>query len=129
MDLFWSWLVGIVTWFLVAFIGLGVVIFNGDPAAMDTVGGEIMWTGPVQFAVGLFVALAAGLVHRRPERTRAGRHALAVFAIPLLAIVIELVALATPIGGNPPVVIVNGLLAAVGAIAGWLLGPVFRNRR
>ncbi|PRY01604.1 hypothetical protein [Allonocardiopsis opalescens] len=137
MDLVWSWLAGLGA----LVVGLAVaaplstqlrlllvrsdVILPLDTGDLDS---QMMIYGPLYLVVPGLAALVAGLVHRRPERARTGRNALAALALP--ALLILLLAVEVPLSGfavDWRRSALTALLFGIGAPAGWLLGRALRR--
>ncbi|MFC7329800.1 hypothetical protein [Marinactinospora rubrisoli] len=128
MDLVRAWLVGLVVWFVLTTAASVAVVTYASLAQLESYGGAVAWYGGTGFAAALLASVAASLAHRRPERHRAGRNALAALTAPAAGLLGNAALLAGTPGARWPESVSWSLLAFAGAVAGWALTRVHHGR-
>lgn len=127
MDLVVSWLVGVVSWFVLHFLATIVVVQSASPEQLSSFDGAVLWYGSTGFVAYLAAAALAGLAHRSPQRRRTGRNALAALGVPVAVTVVNAAALGFEPDARWGVFLAWSAVALVGAVAGWLLVRALRS--
>lgn len=125
MDLVKAWVAALLVW-TVGFV-LQSFLFSavGTIERLEEVGWRILLIHLPWLVLLLVTAAVAALVHRR--RAEAGRHAVAVLTVPLLALLLTLV-LSIGTTETAPL-LVDFMAGAIGAVAGWQLVDRLVSRR
>lgn len=126
MDLVKAWVVAIVTYVLSNLVFGFVVVSAADPDQLSTGVSHYLWVVIPAVVIYLLTTLLAAIFHGTGHG--AGRHALAVLAVPVVGLLISIVgsvASGTTIGDT----IVSVVAAVIGMVAGWQLVDRLRKER
>lgn len=128
MDLLKSWAVAVGVWLLGSLLTVIVFVNAGSLAQVQSFGGRVTALYIPQLVVALLMACTAAVVHPAPARERAERHAAAVFAVPAVVLVVNVVSNA--VRGSALEVYAAALVTlVVGSFVGWWLAGLLRPRR
>lgn len=126
MDLVKAWGVAIVTLVLSSVVLVYVEVSAADPEQITTGVTHYLWVLVPAVVIYLLTTLLAAIFHGTGHS--AGRHALAVLAVPVVGLLISLVG--SLVDGTSAVDAVLSVVAAViGMIAGWQLVDRLRKER
>ncbi|MFI0351612.1 hypothetical protein [Actinomadura sp. 9N407] len=127
MDLARSWLAAIAVYLVVATATAGTAVRAGAEDDDFSGDGALLWNAlPMLAAFFLMVVLAAA-AHPASERDRRTRNAIAIFSIPCLAVVAQL--LVGIAQGQAGATAMGTVGALAGAAAGWGFLVLIRRRR
>ncbi|GAA3725852.1 hypothetical protein [Salinactinospora qingdaonensis] len=121
MDLLTSWLAGIAAWLVLNTIGSVVIVEYAPAEQLQNFASSVAWNGTAGFIAYLLTAVVAALVHRRPERQRLGRNALAALGAPVVGTLGNAAVLLFTPGAQWGVFWSWSVIALAGAVVGWLL--------
>lgn len=127
MDLVRPWLAAF-TIFLTGSLGMAYVTSSATTAErLESTSGAIVWNAVPGFLIYVVMVLFGSIFHRGPQREDTARHALAVFGVPIFAILYSVAyGLLTGAILGTAISIVAGV---IGAAAGWAGTHWLRKRK
>ncbi|RCV57945.1 hypothetical protein [Marinitenerispora sediminis] len=128
MDLVRAVAAGLVAWFVLNTAASIAVVEYATLEQLQSYAGAVAWYGATGSAAGLLTAAAGSLAHRRPERARPGRNAVAALTAPVAGTIGNALLLAGTPGARWPEFATWSLIALAGAVAGWALTRRLRRR-
>lgn len=128
MDFIRPWSAGVVLWVTLSVAGVYVTALFAPIEYVTDSGLAIVWLGSTGFVAHLLAAAGASLLHRAPQRFRAGRNAVAALGAPAAGTVLNIAMFRPDIPADVWVFVAWNIIALVGAVAGWLLVRVLRPK-
>lgn len=127
MDLVRPWLAAF-TVFLTASLGMAYVMSSATtPERLESVSGAIFWNAIPGFLIYLGMVVFGSIFHRDPHRDNLQRHLLAVFGVPVFAVLYSAVyALASGAVLGTAFSVFAGV---IGAVVGWVATTRLRKRQ
>lgn len=130
MDLVRPWIAGAVLWVIASVVGVyavAVLAPAGHLYASELM--PVAWWGAAGAASYALAAMGASLLHRAPERWRAGRNAAAALAAPVVGTAANAALMPLQEAPDWPVFAGWSAIALVGAVAGWALAFALRRAK
>lgn len=126
MDIVKAWGAAILAYLLGTLLFGWVAASAGDPDQMSSGLGHVLWSLIPTFVIFLLTALLAAIFHSR--ETSAGRHALAVLAVPVVALVIGIVGGLASGSVSLGDTAMSAVVAIVATVGGWQLVDRIRSQ-